>query len=168
MSDGRWFEIEGDVTAAMEHFARSLELLAEGGFEDAGLAGYRSRMALMHAMQAGHTSLESALVRALRLLQEEPPTGNDWHADLIRRVSSAVAGRPALLIPELAKAATATRRFRHVAMRSYGPFDLELSRPAVLAAGVIVRDLQGAIAAFKAAIDPSIATGTHRAPPPGR
>ncbi|MER2264288.1 hypothetical protein [Methylobacterium oxalidis] len=36
-----------------------------GGFEDAGLDGYRARMGFQHAMRAAHTSVEGALVRIL-------------------------------------------------------------------------------------------------------
>ena len=39
----------------------------------------------MHAMQAGHTSLESGMVRIMRMVGEVPPTGEDWHADVAKR-----------------------------------------------------------------------------------
>lgn len=162
MRDARWFEVDEDVAAAVEHFGRSVELFAEGGFESGELSGYKARMALMHAMQSGHTSMEAALIRTLKLLGEETPAGNDWHADLIRRVSRDVGGRPAILTPELAKAAGETRRFRHVAMKSYGSFDAELSRPAVLAAGFIVRHLPSAVSVFKAVIDPAPSAHAER------
>ncbi len=155
MNAGRWFEVDEDVAAAVEHFGRSTELYAAGEFDAKDLSGYRARMALMHAMQSGHTSLEQALVRILGLLGEEAPAGSDWHADLIRRVSRGLPGRPAILPAELAKAAGETRRFRHVAMRSYGTFDLALSGPAVSAARVLADGMPAAIAAFKTAIDPT-------------
>lgn len=154
MSDARWFEVDEDIAAAVEHFGRSVEMFSEGGFDDDSLSGYRSRMALMHAMQSGHTSMEAALVRTLKLLGEELPAGTDWHTDLIRRVAREVGGRPAIFNAELSKAAGETRRFRHVAMKSYGSFDTELARPAVLAASFVVRNLPAAMAAFKARIDP--------------
>lgn len=93
MSDARWTEIDDDVAAAAEHFGRAVELFAVGGFKRDGLDGYTARMAFMHAMQSGHTSLESALVRILGLLNEEAPSGREWHADLVRRAGKAVAGR---------------------------------------------------------------------------
>lgn len=155
MSDARWFEVEEDVAAAVRHFGMSVKLFAAGGFDGDGIGAYAARMALMHAMQSGRTSLESALVRVLDLLGEEAPSGRDWQADLIRRVSRGIAGRPAILPPDLARAAGETRRFRHVAMRGYGSFDLELSRPSVLAASVVARGIGAAILAFRAAIDPA-------------
>ena len=154
MSDARWFEIDEDVAAATKHFGMSVDLFAAGGFDGEGIGAYRAHMALMHAMQSGHTSLESALVRILALLGEETPSGRDWHADLIKRVSCAMAGRPAILPPDLASAAGETRRFRHVAMRSYSSFNIESARPSMLAAGFVARNISPAIAAFKAGIDP--------------
>lgn len=153
MSDARWFEILENVAAATEHFGRSVELYAAGGFSDADLAGYKAKMALMHAMQSGHTSMQSALVRVLGLVGEQPPSGPDWHADLIARVSRACGGRPAVLPPLIAKAANETRRFRHVAMRSYGIFETALARPAVLAAGALAGGLSAAMAEFRRKID---------------
>lgn len=155
MSDAQWFEVDEDVAAATRHFGMSVDLFAAGGFDGDGIGAYRAGMALMHAMQSGHTSMESALVRVLNLLGEEVPIGRDWHADLIKRVSREVAGRPAILPPDLARAAGETRRFRHVAMKGYGSFDVELSRPSVLAAGFVARNLGPAILLFRAMIDPA-------------
>ncbi len=154
MSDARWFEIQEDVAAACGHFARSLDLFAAGGFDGDGLDAYRSRMAFMHAMQSGHTSLESVLVRVLVLLGEEAPSGADWHADLIRRVARTLGARSAILPLELAEAAQETRRFRHVAMRNYGQFDPQRARPAIAAAVVLAQGLRAAIEAFRRQIDP--------------
>lgn len=116
-------------------------------------------MALLHAMQSAHTSLESALVRLLRLIGEDVPVGGDWHADLIRRAASAVAGRPAILPADLARAANETRRFRHVAMRSYGSFDATLAEAPVRAAGLLAGGFSAAMAAFRRVIDPPAGQG---------
>ena len=99
MSDTRWLEIGDDLAAAVTHFARSLDLVAAGGFGADTLEGYRAQMALMHAMQSGHTSLESMLVRILDLLLEDLPTGANWHADLIGRAARATSTRPAIPPP---------------------------------------------------------------------
>ena len=153
MSDARWFEIEDDLAAAVLHFRRSQELAAAGGFDADTLDGYRAQMALMHAMQSGHTSLESMLVRILALLGEDAPSGASWHADLITRVARALPARPAILHPDLAAAANETRRFRHVAMRNYGTFNATLARPAIEAAQRLAADLPRSVATFKAVID---------------
>ncbi len=159
MSDARWFEVDEDVAAATKHFEMSADLFAAGGFDGDDIGAYRARMALMHSMQSGHTSLEAALVRVLVLLGEEAPSGKDWHADLIKRVAREIDGRPAILPPDLARAAGETRRFRHVAMRSYGSFDLELARPSVLAASFVAQNIGPAIASFRAVIDPEADAG---------
>ena len=62
MSDARWFEIEADIRSAVRHFRQSVALHGEGGFDAPNLAGYKVQMALMHALQSGHTALESGLV----------------------------------------------------------------------------------------------------------
>lgn len=154
MSDARWFEVDADVTAATGHLARSVELYDAGGFAGDDLDAYRARMAFMHAMQSGHTSLGSALLRILDLLGEEAPSGRDWHADLIQRASRPIPGRPAILPAPIARAANETRRFRHVAMRNYGGFDPGLARPAVQAARLLADGLPGAVAMFRQSVDP--------------
>ena len=154
MSDARWTEVEEDVAAATGHLGRSVELFGAGGFSGEGIEAYKARMAFMHVMQSGHTSLESALVRIMDRLGEEPPTGRDWHADLIRRAARAIGGRPAILPAEIADAANETRRFRHVAMRSYGTFEPSRAEPSVAAAAVLAAGLPDAIAAFRRGIDP--------------
>ena len=55
------------------------------------------RMAFMHAMYAGHTSMERALLRILEIQGEEAPSGRQWHADLIARVGMDVGNRSAVL-----------------------------------------------------------------------
>lgn len=137
----------------------SVDLFAAGGFDGDGIGACRVGMALMHAMQSSHALMEPALVRVLNLLGEEVLTGRDWHADLIKRASRGIAGRPAILPPDLARAAGETRRFRNVAMEGYGSFDVELSRPAVLAAGFVARNLGPAILLFRAVIDPAPQAG---------
>ena len=60
---------------------------------------------------------------------------------------------------------SAAGRFRHVAMRGYGSFDVELSRPSVLAAGVIVGSIGRAIRSFRDAIDPALDPGPNACEP---
>lgn len=79
MSDARWLDVADDVSDAALHFTNAQSLHATGRYEALGIEGYRDGMALMHALQAGHTSAEAAMLRILRILGEDAPTGEDWH-----------------------------------------------------------------------------------------
>ena len=68
MSDARWSDVDADVASAVKHFANAQALFAHGRFEAPGIEGYRDGMALMHALQAGHTSAEVAMQHVLRIL----------------------------------------------------------------------------------------------------
>ncbi|GJD57709.1 hypothetical protein [Methylobacterium dankookense] len=154
MSDARWIEILDDVNWAVEHFSRAVEIDRAGGFEGEHLDAYKARMALMQAMQAGHTSLEAALERILEMLGEEKPTGASYHADLIRRVSRPIPNdRPAILDADLAAAVDETHRFRHVARKNYNSFRVQDARSAIRAAERIRDRFPEAIRAFRGTID---------------
>ena len=155
MSDARWIEIETDLENALGHFEKSLALFEMGGFDKAGLQGYQAEMALMHALQSAHTSLENGLLRILELLGEERPIGRNWHADLIRRIAMDLPGRrPAILSPSLAEAADETRRFRHRATHNYDAFDSVDLEPTIRASQILVENLRSEITQFKELIDP--------------
>jgi hypothetical protein len=155
VTDGRWFDVDADIRAAVEHFRRSVELDREGGFDAPGLEGYKTEMALMHSLQSGDTSLEGALSRILKMVGEDLPVGETWHADLIRRAAAPMpGGRPAILSRELAVAADETRRFRHIATHNYDNFRYDAAGPTIRAAAVLAERLSKEISAFKARIDP--------------
>ena len=154
MSDARWTEIYDDIDAALRHFENAILIHDEGEISLAGLKGYKASMAFMHAMQSGHTSFEGALLRILKLYDEEKPLGESWHRDLIRRVSREVNNRPAVLDDDLAKAADETRAFRNVATRSYDNFRVDSAGPTVAAARVFIGKLRPSIDRFKILIDP--------------
>jgi hypothetical protein len=155
MSDARWFEVSADIEAAVRHFQQSVELYRKGGFEAPGLDGYQAEMALMHALQSAHTSLEGGLLRILEMLGEERPVGENWHADLITRVAAALPGRrPAIIGTPLAQAATETRRFRHRATHNYDSFRVHEATRTIEAAATLASGLQAEILAFRSIIDP--------------
>lgn len=93
MSDARWFEID----AAVRHFQGAIALFARLPTATDEIDRYGLEMGFMHAMQSGHTSLETTLLRMLDLFGEEAPTGARWHADLIARAARKVGDRPALI-----------------------------------------------------------------------
>ena len=155
MSDARWFEVDADMEAAIRHFRQSVELFRMGGLDAAGIDGYRAEMALMHALQSAHTSLEGGLVRILEMLGEEKPVGDNWRTDLIKRIASPLPGRrPAILRERLAKAADETRQFRHRAVHNYDSFQLLEVTRTIDAAKVLANDLAAEIRAFRNIIDP--------------
>jgi len=157
MSDAQWVDVEADVSAAVTHFKNALALSKVGKFKDEGLEGYRDQMAFMHAMQCAHTSAEAALTRVLRILDEDLPTGEDWHLTLINRLSKPITGdhaRPEMLNRELADDLQETRSFRHRVMHSYGPFDITRAEPTMAAAQRLVTSLPAAIARFRNIVDP--------------
>lgn len=154
MSDARWLEIDGAVESAVRHFrsAAAIYETSRDGRPDLDL--YLIEMGFMHAMQSGHASLENALLRILALFSEEPPSGANWHADLIGRIGKAVGDRPVVLPPDLVKAANETRQFRHVAVRAYDNFDWDRAKRAVDYAAMLADGLTEAIAGFRHAADP--------------
>lgn len=155
VADARWLDVESASREAAGHFRNAAAIFDEGGFGDPGLAGYKASMAFMHAMQSGHTSMESALCRILDILGEERPTGTAWHDDLIRRVRTERPGsRPPILSPGAADHADETRRFRHLAMRTYGSFKASEAKKSVVAAKALARGLLTEVTRFKLAIDP--------------
>lgn len=158
MSDARWATVFEDAQDAVLHLTNAVRLYEDGGFDGNSLNAYRSRMAFMHAVQAGHTSLEAALLRILDILDEEKPTGDQWHRDLISRAIVDIAGenaRPAILPADLARHADETRRFRNLATRSYGSFEPEKAIFTVTAARQLAESLMPALTAFRAAVDPT-------------
>ena len=154
MSDTRWFEIDAAVAASAKHFAGALLIYQKVPTAQAPEDRYLVEMAFMHAMQAGHTSLENALLRILELCGEDPPTGGTWHADLIRRVANPVGDRHIVLHGTAARAADATRRFRSVAAHAYDEFDHTQAVNAVASAALLLDLLPVEIARFRQAMDP--------------
>ncbi|WP_040485140.1 hypothetical protein [Lutibaculum baratangense] len=171
MTDARWIEVEDDLDSACRHFGNAARLADEGGFDDGGISGYRARMALLHAMQSAHTSLEGALRRILQILGEEAPVGGHTHADLVRRVSRAVSTpgrvRPAILEPDVARDVDESRRFRHRATHDYDNFDPTLAGPSIEAARRLASSLRPCIAAFRDRVDPPSATRDDGPADPG-
>ena len=155
MKDARWLEVDADIASAISHFEQSTALFRKGGFDRAGLEGYQASMALMHALQSGHTSLEGGLLRILEMLSEERPAGDDWHMALIRRVATKLPKRrPAILSAALSEAADETRRFRHRAVHNYDSFRVAEIGQTIRAAELLAARLKTEIEAFRRAIDP--------------
>lgn len=77
-----------------------------------------------------YNGIENILKRISRYHDVPLPTGEAWHVDLFRRFCSpSHPDLPALFDESLALALAPFRRFRHVALHSYG-FQLDWSRMA--------------------------------------
>lgn len=154
MSDARWNEVDNDVQSAVNHFSMAIRLHEKLDCCNDDFETYQVDMALMHAMQSGHTSFESAMTRILDMLEEEKPSGESWHRDLICRVSNALENRPAILDSNLERAANETRSFRNLATRSYDTFSRERCDPAISAARDLVHGIPEAVSEFRRLVDP--------------
>lgn len=166
MSDARWFEIDADLAAAKTCYENSLALAQAGGFEDPGLEGFKSNMALMHAMQAAYTSMESAFERVLSLFEEPLPVGRDWHKSLIDRVAAPLNGRPPVISPPLASALHESRKFRHIVVRNYTNFQFEECGPALRATRIILDLVDEDFKKFRDLVDPDPDLKPDRRPGP--
>jgi hypothetical protein len=168
MTDARWVEVEDDIRAACRHIRMAARLYDAGGFGDPevededlpeeDLDAYRARMALQHAMQSAHTSLEGGLKRILEILGEEVPSGQHSHADLVKRVSRPLAlpglERDAILAPEIVRDVNESRRFRHRAMHDYDNFEPDRATLSIDAARRLHAALLPCIEAFRNSVDP--------------
>lgn len=161
MTDARWIEVGDDIDAASLHFGNAARLFDEGGFDGDDLPVYKARMALLHAMQSGHRSLEGAPKRILDILGEEVPSGDQSHADLVRRAARAVdvpgRVRPAILTEAVARDVDESRRLRHRATHAYDSFGPALALPSIEAARRLAVSLKPYVGAFRDPIDPPAA-----------
>ncbi|MYH57702.1 MAG: hypothetical protein F4145_06840 [Boseongicola sp. SB0675_bin_26] len=93
------------------------------------------------------------MLRILDMLQEQAPTGESWHKELVSRVSKSLNDRPAILDSRIAAAANTTRSFRNLAGRGYGTFDVDRCALAIAAARVMIDGLSEAITKFNQSVD---------------
>jgi len=150
MSDVRWLDVEDDLTYAIMHLSRAVEIFDRGGFQGNDLQAYTSRMSLIQAMQAGYASLETGLERALEILGEEKPKGSYHHADMLQRLQrEGAGGRPAVLSEELAKAIDEVRSFGNATRNDYDSFSMARAASAVRSAALIRDGIAFAIEDFR-------------------
>jgi len=75
-----------------------------------------------------YTAVESVVVRILRTLDGEIPSGGTWHLELLRAASVPIAGgRPAVLTAETSRELRELLKFRHLARHGYDD-DPDLAR----------------------------------------
>lgn len=154
MTAARWDDIADHLARARQHFERGRQLYQAEPARGSVFDDYGRDMAFMHAFQSGYTSVETALKLTLDILGEVRPTGETWHADLLRRLARAHSDRPALPSPQLYDAVDKLRRFRDVAALAYDSFDIRDARPAYDAAAAVIAGLEAEMATFRSAVDP--------------
>ena len=158
MRDARWRDVLQSARSAARYFGAASRILRRDNFDDRTDAGYDNVMAFFHSMQSGHTAVEDALLRVMRIIGEEEPTGDSWHADLISRCAAETVDRPTIISQELAKAMQETRGFRHRATHATVRFDIafskERSQRATAAGELIAKSLEPEIVAFANIVDP--------------
>jgi len=84
--------------------------------------------ALLHSF---YTGVENIFKRVAVELDGEPVRGDSWHRELLLRMKSPTANRPALLSGELHDSLNEYLRFRHVFRNAYS-FDLDWHKMAPL------------------------------------
>jgi hypothetical protein len=87
------------------------------------------------------------------MVNEDLPSGESWHADLINRASKKTQKRPVILSKVTSNFADETRRFRNVAVRSYDSFLPQYADVSVSAAESLSISLLPELKAFQALID---------------
>jgi hypothetical protein len=155
MSDARWIEIQANVASAVKHFTDARRFYDVGASARDDDMQQMAAMAFMHAMLAGHTSLEESFKRIMGLVDEEPPVGENWHADIVKRMSLPLEGlRPAFLTADLLPHVQQTRKFRHVAVQTYDDFNWNDAKASVESADIIARSIAPAFERFQVQLDP--------------
>lgn len=153
MTSARWDDVDDDIASAKLHFREAVKAFRSGKPSDQ--ADYWNVMAFQHAMYAGYTSFEAALERIFGMIEEDLPTGRDWHRKLLERAAEERVGdRPALIGRTLFEAADELLRFRHVAFHSYDRFKPARAEPAIIAAEQFLAEIDDAVSRVRQALDP--------------
>ena len=105
--------------------------------------------ALAAALHSFYTGVENIFKRVAVELDGQPPQGEAWHRDLLRRMTTGTVNRPALLSTKLHDALLDYLRFRHVFRNAYS-FDLDWAKlsPLVLQWEETFRQVEAALDVF--------------------
>jgi len=151
----RWLLVKRDFDSAAKHFAMARRLHDER-LPDLDIGDYVVGNAFMHAVQSGHTSLESGLLKIFKIIGEASPkeSADNWHEAAVFQACEAVDGRPPIIPADLQGAVDETRRARNVSVRGYDGFDLSRTGATAEAAECLAKALPGVLEGFVQAIDP--------------
>jgi len=105
--------------------------------------------ALTATLHSFYTGVENIFKRVAVELDGEPVRGEAWHRELLSRMKTQTAHRPALLSAELHDTLNEYLRFRHVFRNAYS-FDLDWEKmsPLVLRLEETLQELENALDDF--------------------
>ena len=118
----------------------------------------RERTAAAAFLAQFYHGIENILKRISSYCNVVLPSGETWHTELFHRFCMPpYSGLPLLFDDRLAQALAPYRRFRHVALHSYG-FQLEWDRlvDGLTNLSSVFADFQRAITTFLTGLDPSV------------
>ena len=150
MNSSEWDKFRKQQTAEREQLQRLLsgiqQLLAK--CRDAAPTEIELS-ALAATLHSFYTGVENIFKRVAVELDGEPVHGDAWHRELLHRMKTATARRPALLSEELHDTLNEYLRFRHVFRNAYS-FDLDWRKmsPLVLRLEETFQKLGNALDAF--------------------
>jgi len=161
-----WRTVLRDIDSAELHFSQAFplfEMLESLPDPENTYDGYIIEMAFQHAMQAGYTSIESAIKKILSIAGETLPSGPSAHKELLLDSFEHYDNRPPIFTdPDVRRNLHILRAFRHVAAHSYDNFDPNLAQSAARAAKSIGETLKTQILEFIEKFDPNLDIGTIR------
>jgi hypothetical protein len=154
-----WREVRLDINYELPLLRRLLDEF-DGEFKAALTAPTPPSVpkvaAIAGALHSFYNGIENILKRIAKTGDGGAPSGPDWHAELLRRMSQPTNVRPALLDPSLFATLDDYLGFRHV-FRSHYSFELtwEFMTPLVKNARPTLDQLEQRLKEFLAAVDPS-------------
>jgi len=155
-----WRTVLRDIDSAELHFSQAFplfETLKSLPDPENTYDGYIIEMAFQHAMQAGYTSVESAIKRILRIAGESLPSGPSAHKELLLDSFEHYDNRPPIFTnPDVRRNLHILRGFRHVAAHSYDDFDPDLAQSAAMAAKKMSETLKSQVLEFIEKFDPAL------------
>ena len=115
--NARLQRLRAEVRSDLEAFARRVDELARLSFAGAGEAVLAQAAVALHH---GYGAIEAALTRVARHFEGAPPTGPDWHQDLLHVMGLEIPGvRPPLLAADTVRGLRNLLGFRHFFRHAY-------------------------------------------------
>jgi len=116
--------IERELTQLRRLLQDYAELLAVSSSKELELI---SRTALSTVLQSFYQGVESVFQTVAKRIDQQMPTGADWHRQLVNQMATPSATRPPLISANTVERLEPYLGFRHLARHTY-PFSLEWNR----------------------------------------